>query len=220
MPGIQHRNHRLHASGAALLLAFVLSALLSLAATPVRAQVFKCRTPEGLSYQDKPCPPGTEQPAPHIAPPPAYVPPPPESAPAADSVRETAPPLERRPPPPPLPTQYRCSDAVGGKSYVSASPNTQVRYVPLWTVMPGGTSSGGLSADLPTQDRLPATALGSYTPVQDRCRPMPVGELCAHWRQRLDEVGPARRRAFNDTRPQLEQEEAGLEDQLAYHCQG
>jgi len=208
---------------ASLLVLLLLSGtILPIAVPDARAQaVYKCRGPEGLTYQDKPCPPGTDLPVPYIPPAPDYVPPP--VAPIADAPvareREREP---VRPPPPPPPTMYRCTDAVSGKSYVTATPTSNLRYVPFWTVAPAGITSGGsggsVSADLPTSDRPSRSLMGAYTAVQDRCRPMPVSELCGYWKQREDEVYSQRKNAFNDTRPQLEQEEAGLREQRATYC--
>ena len=206
------------------MIARALVLLACFAAAAAADPVFKCRDADGrLSYQDKPCPPGTDQPAPVIAPAPLVDPnaAPPVAPPASRPADDVAPAYHPAPPPPA--TTYRCTDAVSGKSYVSSSPTGSGRYVPLWTVLPGGGTGmkgGGGSTDLQPTTTKPTGALAaSYTYVEDRCRPMPVGEQCGYWRQRLDEVSSRKRTAFNDTRPQLEQEEDGLRGNLSTYCQ-
>ena len=136
------------------------------------AQVHKCRDADGhLSYQDEPCPPGTSQPAPYIAPPPAYVPPPADAVPLAPLADDEAN-YAYAPPPPPLPELYRCTRYDGQESYVSSDPTPRVYQVPLWAVLPDMTSSGvgGMST---SRGSASPEALTAYTTVADTCRPMP-----------------------------------------------
>ena len=200
---------------------------LALAASSAQAEpIYKCRAPDGaLSYQDSPCPEGTGQPAPKIAPPPLYVPPVPELA----ARREPAqPPGDLQPvpePPPPPPALYRCYDGVTGKAYVTDLPQRNLRYVPLWTVLPSAGYFGDVTADVragmaPSGGGVSAGAYGQYTAVEDRCRQMPLGELCGYWDQRADEVRSQRRLAFKDRRGGLEQEESELRGLLATYCSG
>ena len=203
-------------------LAYLCGCAVALALAAFAAQavpIYKCRAPDGaLTYQDNPCPEGTEQPAPRIAPPPAYQPPAPQMPPLAGQapVKGDFQPVRDEPPPPPM--LFRCYDGVTGKGYVSDYPQQNLRYVPLWTVMPSGSSLGGLSAGILPPDPGVTASLANYTEVQDRCHQMSVGELCGYWGQHVDEVRAKRRRAFKDTRAQLEQEEAYLNEMLAAHC--
>jgi hypothetical protein len=201
-------------------------AALALAAPAHAVPIYKCRAPDGaLTYQDTPCPADTEEePAPLIAPPPPYVPPPPEVASSKPKRREAV-----EPPPeplPPVPVMYRCYDGETGKPYVSATPQQNLRYVPLWTVLPSD-SFANVGRSPPTPSPRSATqgtalgwngAYGQYTAVEDRCREMPLGELCVYWDQHLDEVYKERRLAFKDRRGALEQEEAGLRENLRTFC--
>ena len=200
-------------------LACLLIACAPLLGARAAAPIYKCQAADGaVSYQDHPCPAGTDQPAPRIAPPPPFVPLP-EQAPAArgpERKRGDFSPVSE--PAPPLPVLFRCYDGVTGKGYVSDTPQQNLRYVPLWTVMPSGSTVGGLSAGIRPPDPAETAALANYTEVQDRCHEMSVGELCGYWRGHVGEVHAKRRVAFKDTRAALEQEEADLTGNLASHC--
>ena len=201
----------------------VLLASLLPAGACAQGEVYKCRDASGqTSYQDAPCPPGTEQPAPVLSPAPPYVPSPAASLPAPPSphtaagTRAEATP---RLPSPPLPALFRCERYDGQETYVTEDPVPRVYQVPLWAVMPEKTSSisGGLSTSRPPQGG-GSSLMGAYTTVQDRCRRMGRAELCQYWSQRAETVRDQARIAFNDTRPALERELAGLREQRASHC--
>jgi hypothetical protein len=195
-----------------------LAAFALVPADALAQRIHKCEDADGhLTYQDEPCPPGTAVPAPPIAPPPAYVPPPP--APAPGTAAAPAEPAAYTPPPPPLPALYRCTRYDGQQSYVTSDPTPRVYQVPLWAVLPDMTASspGGLTTSRPPRGGANAELLGAYTTVSDTCRPMPRAELCRYWDERRESVRAQAKIAFNDTRPQLEQEQAGLDEQLATH---
>lgn len=59
---------------------------------------------------------------------------------------------------------------------------------------------------------------GAYVLVQDRCRPMSRGELCAHWGERLDAARRGARASFFDQRAALEREATDLRASLRAHC--
>ena len=198
---------------------------LALAAGAAEAvPIYKCRAPDGsLTYQDSPCPAGTEQPAPKIAPPPMVVPPVPELATGGEPRPKQGDfqPAQERPPPPPA--LYRCYDGVTGKDSVTETPQQNLRYVPLWTVVPSAGYFGAVTADVragqaPTGGGVSAGAYGQYTAVQDHCYRMALEDKCAYWGQHVDEVRSQRRLAFKDRRGGLEQEEAGLRALLATYC--
>ena len=186
--------------------------------------VHKCRGADGqTSYQEQPCPAGTELPAPVLAPDPPYVPPAP-----APALALPEPPGQDRPagpshwPQAPLPAMFRCERWDGQESYVTQDPTPRIYQVPLWAVMPEKTSSisGGLSTSRAGQGGGGRSTMGAYTTVQDRCYRMGRGELCGHWSQRADEVHTKLRTAFNDTKPGLEREEDDLREKRALHCGG
>jgi hypothetical protein len=198
---------------------------LALAAFAAQAvPIYKCRAADGaLTYQDSPCPEGTEQPAPRIAPPPLYVPAVPELAARPEPAQRSGDVQPVREPPPPPPALHRCYDGVSGKDYVTDTPQQNLRYVPLWTVLPSAGYFGAVTAEVragmaPSGGGVSAGAYGQYTAVEDRCRQMPLGEMCGYWSQHVDEVRSQRRRAFKDRRGGLEQEESELRDLLATYC--
>lgn len=190
----------------------VMSIILALAGNAGANEVFKCRTRAGtISYQDHECRAGSETlEAPML--PRAYVPPvvDPAATSAAAATVARAPVTQVRIEDP-LPQMFRCSSN-DGANYVSSDPTPRGRYVPLWTL--GVDASGPGLVHGTIDPRYGA----QYTYVEDRCRAMPRGELCGWWKQRADETGSQRRRAFNDQRAALDQEYAGARDALARFC--
>jgi len=186
--------------------------LLTLAGNGAAQDVFKCRTRGGaISYQDHACKADSEtlevRTLPRTYAPPATAPA--STKPAAASVAiATATQLRIEDP---LPQMFRCT-AQDGASYVSSDPTPRGHYVPLWTL--GVDASGPGLVNGTIHPRYGA----QYTYVEDRCRAMPRGELCGWWKQRADETGSQRRRAFNDRRAALDQEYAGARDALARFC--
>ncbi len=186
--------------------------VLVLAGDATASEVFKCRTPDGaISYQDQACEADSETlEAPML--PRAYLPPPIDPSPPRPAAANTPPAtvaqvrIED-----PLPQMFRCTSN-DGASYVSSDPTPRGRYVPLWTLGVGASGSGLVSGTID------ARYGAQYTYVEDRCRAMPRGELCGWWKQRADETGSQRRRAFNDQRAALDQEYAGARDALARFC--
>ncbi len=204
---------QVHSQGSRRRVAWRALAALALAASVQAGEVFKCRTPAGgIVYQDRQC--ATED-ATLVAPmlprtyrSPAVAPPPSQSTPAQPAAQV---PLTRLSVEDALPQMFRCTTPEG-TSYVDSNPTPRGRYVPLWTLALGSTGPGLASGTLDPR-------YGSqYTYVEDRCRAMPRGELCGWWKQRADETGSERRRAFNDRRPALDQEYAGAQDALARFC--
>ena len=184
-----------------------------LAAHVHASEVFKCRARDGgISYQDRECAADAETlDAPML--PRNYLPPPIDAAGlGSNETEKTAPPpvtqvrIED-----PLPQMFRCASP-DGASYVSSDPTPRGRYVPLWTLGVGSSGPGLVNGTI--DPRYGA----QYTYVEDRCRAMPRGELCGWWKQRADETGSERRRAFNDRRVALDQEYAGARDALARFC--
>jgi hypothetical protein len=186
----------------AYLLCALALALLPFAASA--APIYKCRAPDGaLSYQDSPCPEGTDQPAPKIAPPPPYVPPEPELAGRREPPKQLGDFQPVREPPPPPPTLYRCYDGVTGKAHVTDTPQQNLRYVPLWTVLPSAGYFGAVTADVrggmaPSGGGVSAGAYGQYTAVEDQCRQLTLAGMCRYWSEHVDEVSSQRRLAFKD----------------------
>ena len=219
-------RYRAPVSGLSLALVACLAAL-ALAESAWAVPIYKCRGPDGaLTYQDAPCPADAEeQPAPQIAPPPAYVPLPPEVVATRAQQRGGGTVIQAAPPPPP-PVLYRCYDGETGKPYVSDTPQQNLRYVPLWTVLPSDSFANvGRPPPKPSpRSEKQGTALGwsgaysQYTAVEDRCYEMALGDMCVYWDQHLDDVYKQRRLAFKDTRAALEQEEAGLRENLRTWC--
>ncbi len=193
----------------------VLSAMLTAAVLSAHAhagEVFKCRSRGGaISYQDQACAAGSETlEAPLL--PGSYVPPPIDPTPPRPAAASAAPAavaqvrIED-----PLPQMFRCTSN-DGANYVSSDPTPRGRYVPLWTLGVGASGPGLVNGSID------ARYGAQYTYVEDRCRAMPRGELCGWWKQRADETGSQRRRAFNDQRAALDQEYAGARDALARFC--
>lgn len=186
--------------------------VLALAGNVAANEVFKCRTRGGsISYQDHSCSAGSETlEAPLL--PRHYAPAAPDPVATNVTASKAAPAtvtqvrIED-----PLPQMFRCTSP-DGASHVSSDPTPRGRYVPLWTLGVGSQGPGL------TNGTLDARAGAQYTYVEDRCRAMPRGELCGWWKQRADETGSQRRRAFNDQRAALDQEYAGARDALARFC--
>ncbi len=201
-----------HAGASKRRVGALLGCVLGFASQVDAGEVFKCRASDGsIAYRDRACAEHEEAlDAPLLAR--AHRSPPVESV-IADPPGQPA-----RPPPvaqvrieDPLPQMFRCTSP-DGSSYVNASPTPRGRYVPLWTLGVGSSGPGLASGTL--DPRLGA----QYTYVEDTCRAMPRGELCGWWKQRADETGSERRRAFNDRRALLDQEYAGARDALARFC--
>jgi len=192
--------------------ALVLIIVLAFAGHAAAKEVFKCRTRGGaISYQDHACKASSETLEAPILPR-SY-------APAVRDPTATSAATARVAPAPvtqvriedPLPQMFRCTSN-DGASYVSSDPTPRGRYVPLWTL--GVDASGPGLVNGTIDPRYGA----QYTYVEDRCRAMPRGELCGWWKQRADETGSQRRRAFNDQRAALDQEYAGARDALVRFC--
>lgn len=194
------------------LCAAFLSACMTLLLPVHAAEVFKCRAADGtISYQDRQCGDQAQRlDAPTL--PHTYTPPPITAQPLLDPQPAKAPAtaVARVRVEDPLPQMFRCTSPEGG-SYVSSDPTPRGRYVPLWTL--GIGSTGGL-----VSGRIDPRYGAQYTYVEDRCRTMPRGELCVWWKQRADETGSERRRAFKDRRALLDQEYAGARDALVRFC--
>ena len=199
--------------------ASALPALLLLAAlaSPAQAQaIHKCRDAEGrIAYQDQPCP-AESLPLPPIDAPPS-VPYLPATAPAASATPPADAPATATgaASPPPLPARYRCTRE-DGESYVSTNPSPPPRYVPAWVV--GATSTTSNLPRTPAREAWDRAVGGAYVLVQDRCRPMSRGELCAHWGGRLDAARRGARTSFFDEREALEREAVDLRASLRAHC--
>lgn len=191
-------------------LAFLM--VFALAGNAAAGEVFKCRTRGGtISYQDRSCSAASETlEAPSL--PRHYAPAAPDSVATDVTAAKAAPaPVTHVRIEDPLPQMFRCTSS-DGSSHVSSDPTPRGRYVPLWTL--GIDASGPGLVNGTIDPRYGA----QYTYVEDRCRAMPRGELCGWWKQRADETGSQRRRAFNDQRAALDQEYAGARDALARFC--
>lgn len=194
------------------LYAALLPACLTLSLSAHAVEVFKCRAVDGaISYQDRQCGDKAQR-LETLTLPHAYTPPPVATPAAPDPLPAKAPvpAVARVRVEDPLPQMFRCTSPEGG-SYVSSDPTPRGRYVPLWTL--GIGSTGGL-----VSGRIDPRYGAQYTYVEDRCRTMPRGELCVWWKQRADETGSERRRAFKDRRALLDQEYAGARDALVRFC--
>ncbi len=187
--------------------------VLAFAGQACASEVFKCRARDGgISYQDRACAADAETlDAPLLSR--NYRSPPLDpSTPSGVEANKTAPPqVTRIRVEDPLPQMFRCTSS-DGSNYVSSDPTPRGRYVPLWTL---GVDSSGPGLVTGTIDPRYGA---QYTYVEDRCRAMPRGELCGWWKQRANETGSERRRAFNDRRAALDQEYAGARDALARFC--
>lgn len=198
-------------------------------AAPTAAQttVYQCTAADGtVSFQDAPCPRRQHQrtlqmqtppPPPAVA---ASAPIAPAPAPAA-----TAPPVaddasRQRMPPPQL---YQCQRATDGKTYVSRNGQPGAYLVPsgiLSYAQPladayGGRGGGGASAPELNRGRVtPGMIGGTYVWVQDQCRPMTFGEICAHLQKAYDENDAKLRNAFRSDRGPFEQREKQLRSEM------
>jgi hypothetical protein len=195
-------------------LLLILAQLLAAGAAHAQA-IHKCRDAEGrIAYQDQPCP-AESLPLPPIDGPPSvpYVPAVDGAAPApAEAATGGVPPT---PPVPPLPARFRCTRE-DGESYVSTDPSPPPRYVPAWVV--GATSTSSNLRRTPAREAWDRSVGGAYVLVQDRCRPMSRGELCAHWGERLDVARRGARASFFDERESLEREAVDLRAALRAYC--
>lgn len=179
------------------------------------AGIHKCRDAEGrIAYQDQPCPAESLPLPPIDAPPSAPYVPDVDGDPKAE-VRPGAVDAGSAPPPPALPARYRCMRE-GGESYVSTDPSPPPRYVPAWVV--GATSTSSNLPRTPAREAWDRTVGGAWVLVQDRCRPMSRGELCAHWGARFDAARRGARASFFEERTALEQEVVDLRASLRAHC--
>ena len=200
-------------------LALLLCLLPALPATATA--VYRCVGAHGrLAFQDTPCPrgsvqkildlptPGPAQPAPPLPATPRTPPPVPTAA--------TVPGL-------PLPALYRCTNATNGKTYLSTVGDPRPYLAPLGVLGvpqlplaraygPGGIGVSAPGAGPPANVASPIA--GYYTWVQDRCVPLPRGEVCADLRQRLDALEGRISRTFQFDRPPLQAEARTLRAQL------
>lgn len=189
--------------------------LICCAGTASAQAIHKCRDAEGrVAYQDQPCP-AESLPLPPIDAPPSVPYVPEVAGQRAPQASDAAAAAGGAPPPPPLPARYRCTRE-DGESYVSTDPSPPSRYVPAWVV--GATSTTSNLRRTPAREAWDRSVGGAYVLVQDRCRPMSRGELCAHWGERLDAARRSARSAFFDEREALARDAATLRESLRAHC--
>jgi hypothetical protein len=192
----------------------LLLALCAIASVHAR-EVYKCTTPHGVAYQDKPCAASASETVLDIADPPPRPPEPPAPAPHAQAEPpphpEVPPPMEpSRPPrlPPPL---WFCISADDGSHYASLYTPPPPRSVPLGVLGYPGKSLGQaykaganvMSApelSKPPIDNSPGSALASqYTELQDECVQATVDQTCAYLHDQYDKTNDKLLRArFKD----------------------
>jgi hypothetical protein len=203
----------------------LLAGLISLPATA--GTVYKCSDRHGhVSYQQQPCAQSLKQETLHL----------PDTVSAPSPLAPTppaAPPAAKKPAPPPaaprvpMTQMYRCMHAVDGNLYVSSNGHPRPFLAPLGMLgsLPnslsqsyGSPGGAGISAPEANRGRVGASLVaGSYTQVQDRCRPMSVPEIC-DWLRDQDAANERKlRRAFKSDQAPLLRREAELRGQLA-HC--
>ncbi len=185
-------------------------------------EVYRCVGAHGrLAFQDTPCPRGSVQKILDLRTPGPAQPPPPLPA-----TPRTAPPPAAPPPSAPslpLPTLYRCVNATNGKTYLSTVGDPQPYLAPLGVLgvpqlpLARAYGPGGIGVSAPGAGPMPqvaSRAAGYYTWVQDRCAPLPRGQVCAHLRHRLDALETRISQTFQFDRPPLQAEARTLRAQL------
>lgn len=233
MPAPERQPHR-RPPAARGLLVLALAAFSLGACTGASAQtVYKCTGAHGqLIFQDAPCARGLHQRVLHLH---APTPPPGASAaatPASAPAPAVAPAVAAAPAAGPartyrIPQLYQCVRATDGKVYVSRNGHPPAYRAPLGILgafrMPlsqtyGGPDATRRAASDPTlaHGRItPGLVAGHYTWVQDRCRPMSVGEICANLGRRLEDTESAIDKAFKSDRPPLERKADTLRREMA-----
>ncbi len=209
-------------------------ALLALGlATGASAQtVYKCTDGHGgVRFQDAPCSRHEKQHVLHL-----HVPAPPSDAHAPPVVPPSPAHTSPAPPKPAprvvqrtwqIPQLYQCVRATDGKLYVSRNGHPPAYRAPLGILgafqLPLSQTYGGRNAtrraasdpQLAKGRITPGLVAGHYTWVQDRCRPMGVGEICAHLSAQMEKTQSAIDKAFKSDRPPLERKAAKLRSEMA-----
>lgn len=198
-------------------------ALILFALSAQAGPIYRCVGPQGrIAFQDRPCSADAKQTLLDLPPPPAPVPavaisPSPTTTPIAPTRVTTVAPTT------PLPTWYRCRNAVNGKIYVSRTPNPPAYRAPLGMLgIPQlplsrvyGPGGAGISAPGVGQVAHIASPLaGYYTWVRDRCVPMPRAALCQRLDQQLTKIDNTLREPYPPQHQQLEQRATILRGQL------
>jgi hypothetical protein len=179
----------------------LLLALCALAGAHAR-EVYKCTTPHGVAYQDKPCAESASETVLDIAEPPP--PPPPTAAPLAEAAPPPQPevPVPLEPPrpakmPPPL---WFCINADDGSHFASLYAPPPPRSVPLGILgYPGKSLAQAYKAganvmsapelNKPPIDNSPGSAMASqYTDLQDECVQATIDQTCAYLHQEYDKA--------------------------------
>lgn len=193
------------------------------------AEVYRCDSAAGVSFQDRPCPPQQRQSRPRLAPaptpsaPPASEPavPEPAAATTGPAAPASAPAVAVAPP------SFHLCRAIDGSRYQSASGVGLTRWVPYGVIDGHGQSLAdayggpdGLAthppgaANIPHHPAAPGSAAGYYVEVTDPCHRAAPAEACAWLRSELDTLDGRIRRAFSDTLPGLRQQRTEIARQL------
>jgi hypothetical protein len=209
---------------------FALLLALCAAAGAHARDVYKCTTPHGVAYQDKPCAASASETVLDIAePPPAPMPAP--SAPlaeAAPSLPPSAPPPLEPPRPAKLPPPlWFCVNADDGSHYASLYAPPPPRAVPLGILgYPGKSLAQAYKAganvmsapefNKPPIDNSPGSAMASqYTDLQDECVQATIDQTCAYLHQQYDKTNDKLLRArFKDEQAKAQGELDQLQGDL------
>lgn len=203
-----------------------LSLLLLIISLPVTAgTVYKCSDGHGhVSFQEERCASAMKQETLQLSDAVA-APSPMPAAPASPAPVVDKPAPEPSAPRVPLTQMYRCMHAVDGSLYVSSNGHPRPFLAPLGMLgtlpeslsdaygQPGGA---GISAPEANRGRVSSSLVaGSYTQVQDQCRPMRVPEIC-DWLDDQNEANERKlQRAFKSDQPPLLKRETELRGQLS-----
>lgn len=189
--------------------------------------VYKCTTPHGVAYQDRPCGADAVESQLHL--PDAVAPP---AAPAAAAASATPePPLPRAVPPQrairPLPPLWFCRNAEDGSAYVSRNGPPPPRAVPLGVLgypgkslaqayAPGSNVMSAPELSKPPIDRSPqSAAAASYTQLQDSCIQANADQTCAWLRHEADGTRDKLEHArFKDEQAKLQGQLDALEQDM------
>jgi hypothetical protein len=201
---------------------------------PLAAQqitVYRCVDQAGrVALQDQPCPPGREAARRTVA---AEADSAPSAPPAsvADVPPTAAPPPPVDPPlPPPPPALWLCVD-FEGRQRLTAQPEPNGRYVPVWVVQgnemgPRGIAgragrppprAGGSGPGGPGATTVPG-ALGPMVYVEDQCFLLPPEEACRRYRDQRAEIERRRPSRSGEERQRMEAESARLLGILRGSC--